>query len=111
MTAPLHSVSTHTGEGTAVSDARASFEGFFQEQHPRLFAALCLTTGSREEAGEIAQEAFVRILERWGRVSSLGDPPGYLFRTAMNARVASDSNRARWMTSGDALLVNRLIGS
>jgi RNA polymerase sigma factor (sigma-70 family) len=31
------------------------------------------------------QEAFLKVWERWGRVSGLGDPTGYLYRTAMNA--------------------------
>lgn len=71
-------------EGIAMAEAPVSFDGFFQEQHPRLFAALCLTTGSRAEAEEIAQDAFVKVLERWDRVSRMDDPTGFLFRTAMN---------------------------
>jgi RNA polymerase sigma factor (sigma-70 family) len=30
------------------------------------------------------QDAFLRIFERWDRVSSFDDPEGYLFRAAMN---------------------------
>jgi RNA polymerase sigma factor (sigma-70 family) len=30
------------------------------------------------------QDAFLAIWERWGRVSRLEDPTGYLYRTAMN---------------------------
>jgi RNA polymerase sigma factor (sigma-70 family) len=61
-----------------------SFEAFVLENHARLYGALCLLTKDRYEAEEIAQEAFVRILERWDRVRTLEDPTGYLFRTAMN---------------------------
>lgn len=71
-------------EGIGMAEAPVSFEVFFREQHPRLFAALCLTTGSRTEAEEIAQDAFVKLLERWDRVSRMDDPIGFLFRTAMN---------------------------
>ncbi|MEP6477629.1 MAG: sigma-70 family RNA polymerase sigma factor [Actinomycetota bacterium] len=71
-------------EGVAMAEAPLSFDGFFQEHHPRLFAGLCLTTGSRSEAEEIAQDAFVKVLERWDRVSTMEDPTGFLFRTAMN---------------------------
>jgi DNA-directed RNA polymerase specialized sigma24 family protein len=60
------------------------FDAFFERHHARLFAALCLTTGSRHEAEEIAQDAFLRILERWERVSELDGPESYLFTTAMN---------------------------
>jgi len=84
MSVSLHSVPPQTGEGAAVSDAPARFDDFFQDRYPQLFAALCLITGNRHEAEEIAQEAFVRLLERWERVVSLENPPGYLFATAMN---------------------------
>lgn len=69
----------------AVENAPAvTFEDFFHHEHHRLFAALCLTTGDRHEAEEIAQDAFLRVLERWDRVSTMDDPVGYLFVTAMN---------------------------
>jgi RNA polymerase sigma-70 factor, ECF subfamily len=61
-----------------------SFEDFVLQNHERLFGALCLLTNDRYEAEEIAQDAFVRILERWDRVRLVEDPTGYLFRTAMN---------------------------
>jgi RNA polymerase sigma-70 factor (ECF subfamily) len=41
-------------------------------------------TGSRDEADDIAQVAFVRMLERWDRVAEMEDPSGYLYRVAIN---------------------------
>jgi len=32
----------------------------------------------------VAQDAFVRVWERWERDGAPDDPPAYLFRTAMN---------------------------
>lgn len=61
-----------------------SFESFFDEQYGALFRALCLITGDPEEAEDITQDAFVRVWERWSRVSLMERPDGYLFRTAMN---------------------------
>jgi RNA polymerase sigma-70 factor, ECF subfamily len=61
-----------------------SFEAFFGQHHDDLFAAMWLVTRDRHEADEIAQEAFLRLLERWRRVSAMEDPEGYLYRTAMN---------------------------
>ena len=83
MERPIRLVSEPIVEAAAV-DESASFEAFVLDQHPRLFGALCLLTGDRYEAEEIAQDAFVRIFEKWERVSGLEDPTGYLFRTAMN---------------------------
>jgi RNA polymerase sigma-70 factor, ECF subfamily len=60
------------------------FESFFEENRSKLFGALCLVTGNRQEAEEITQDAFLKLWERWDRVSILEDPVGFLFRTAMN---------------------------
>jgi RNA polymerase sigma-70 factor (ECF subfamily) len=61
-----------------------AFEAFFERQHGDLFAALWLITRNRHEAEEIAQDAFLRLWERWERVALMDDPQGYLYRTAMN---------------------------
>jgi RNA polymerase sigma-70 factor (ECF subfamily) len=61
-----------------------TFEDFFDAERDRLFRAFCVITGSRAEAEDIAQDAFIKVLERWDRVSTMGDPAGYLHRTAMN---------------------------
>ncbi|HTG48720.1 MAG TPA: sigma-70 family RNA polymerase sigma factor [Actinomycetota bacterium] len=70
----------------AASDraAHPPFESFFHAEYTRLYAAMCGVTGSRHEAEDITQEAFVRVLERWGAVGTMDDPTGYLYRTAMN---------------------------
>jgi RNA polymerase sigma-70 factor (ECF subfamily) len=70
-----------------------SFQEFYEATFRRLFAALCLATGNRHEAEEIAQEAFLRVFERWGYVGGLEDPTGYLFRVSMNV-FRSRSRRA-----------------
>ena len=61
---------TPAGE-VAVSELAPSFEHFYAATVRRLFTALCLVTGDRHEAEEIAQEAFVRVFERWDRVGEL----------------------------------------
>ena len=74
----------HVQDDSSEAASPVAFEGFFAEQRPRLFAALCLTTGDRQEAEELTQDAFVRVLERWPTVSRMEDPSGYLFVTGMN---------------------------
>jgi RNA polymerase sigma-70 factor, ECF subfamily len=76
------------------------FEEFFEAQHLRLARALYLLTGSAAEADELAQEALVRVWERWGRVGQMASPEGYLFRTALNlhrSRLRRLTSRARHM--------------
>lgn len=67
-----------------MGETAPSFEEFYEDTFRRLFTALCLVTGNRHEAEEVAQEAFVRVFERWDRVGVLEDPTGYLFRVSMN---------------------------
>jgi DNA-directed RNA polymerase specialized sigma24 family protein len=62
MDEPIRLVET-TEPPAAASAEPASFEGFLTENQTRLFGSLCLMTGSRYEAEEIAQEAFVRVLD------------------------------------------------
>jgi RNA polymerase sigma-70 factor, ECF subfamily len=68
----------------APADRTDSFEAFFEDHHTDLFGGLYLITRDWHEAEEIMQDAFLKVLERWEYVSSLADPVGYLYRTAMN---------------------------
>jgi RNA polymerase sigma-70 factor (ECF subfamily) len=61
-----------------------SFEDFFDSERSRLFGALSVIAGNRFEAEEVMQDSFVRLWERWDRVSAMDDPVGFLYRTAMN---------------------------
>jgi RNA polymerase sigma factor (sigma-70 family) len=75
-------------EPTAFHPVEASptldFEHFFYAEFPRLVRTLYLATAGSSDAEEIAQEAFVRVYERWDSVSQLQSPSGYLFMTAFN---------------------------
>jgi RNA polymerase sigma factor (sigma-70 family) len=64
--------------------AAVTFEDFFVAEHDRLFRALLMLTGKREEADDLAQEALLRAYERWDRVGMMDSPAGYVYRTALN---------------------------
>ena len=83
MQTHVPSVPAERGEEAVLAQA-PNFEEFYEATFRRLFTALCLVTGNRHEAEEIAQEAFLRMYERWDRVGSLEDPTGYVFRVSMN---------------------------
>ncbi len=61
-----------------------TFDVFFEREYERLVKAVYVMTSSITEAEDVAQEAFVRCLERWERVRQMDSPIGYVFRTAMN---------------------------
>lgn len=64
--------------------AAPPFDQFFLLEHDRLYRALYFVTGDANEAEDIAQDAFVRMWERWDEVGRIDDPTAYLFRVAMN---------------------------
>jgi RNA polymerase sigma factor (sigma-70 family) len=61
-----------------------SFEMFFEREYPRLVRALSANTVSLSEAEDLAQEAMVRVYERWQRVSELQAPAAYVYTIAVN---------------------------
>jgi RNA polymerase sigma-70 factor, ECF subfamily len=84
MNSHVRALPTGPAEGADLDEAAPIFEEFYEATFSRLFTALCLVTGNRHEAEEVAQEAFVRVFERWDHVGVLEDPTGYLFRVSMN---------------------------
>ena len=58
------------------------FADLFRYHYPRLVRALRLAGAGREEAEDVAQEAFARTLSHWPRVRTGSNPPGYVFRVA-----------------------------
>jgi RNA polymerase sigma-70 factor, ECF subfamily len=71
-----------------------SFEAFFDDEKERLIRILCVITGSRAEAEDLAQQAFTRVFERWETIGGMQDPAGYLHRIAINL-FRSQYRRAR----------------
>lgn len=83
MTESLHAVPQRMPEADAASTVEA-FETFFDAERVRLLGALIVMTGNRAEAEELLQDAFLKVWERWDRVSAMENPVGYLYRTALN---------------------------
>lgn len=74
---------------------RGSFEAFFRDEYARLGRALYLLTSDVSVADELAQEAMVRVYERWERIRRMESPTGYLYRTAMNLHRSALRRAAR----------------
>jgi len=66
------------------SESGLDFPEFFETEYRRLAKALFLVAGDPSEADELAQEALVRVFERWDRVRLMDSPTGYLYRIALN---------------------------
>ena len=75
------------GDGHARAH-RGQLRGFLPGEHAGLFRALCLVTGSRQEAEDIMQIAFMKVFELWECVATMVHPQGFLYRIAINSSVA-----------------------
>ena len=67
-----------------VDGGAIEFEDLYLDERIRLVRAMLLLTGRVGEAEDLAQEAFVRVYERWSQVREMESPTGYLYRTALN---------------------------
>ena len=65
-------------------EATEAFESWYRQAHPRLIAALVSFCGSVEIAADAADEACMRAMVRWDRVSGMDSPDGWVYRVAVN---------------------------
>ena len=63
---------------------RSSFEEMCRRHYTEVVRLAFLVTGDRQEALDVAQETFARAYERWGQVSTMENPVGWLMRVATN---------------------------
>jgi len=67
-----------------VAPSPADFDETFRRCYGPLVRALSVAAGDREVAADCVQDAFTRAYVRWGRVSRLEDPPGWIRHVAVN---------------------------
>ena|SRR5947207_12710303 len=67
-----------------VDGGAIDFEDLYLAERVRLVRAMLLLTGRVGEAEDLAQDAFVRVYERWPQIREMDSPTGYLYRTALN---------------------------
>jgi DNA-directed RNA polymerase specialized sigma24 family protein len=65
----------------------SGFVGLFQVEYPALVRSIHLIVHDREQARDIAQEAFVQLFTRWRRVSHYDRPDAWVRRVAIRMAV------------------------
>jgi RNA polymerase sigma-70 factor (ECF subfamily) len=70
------------------SDRRTAFERFCHDEYAGVVRAAYLVTGDRQEALDLAQEAFARAYERWRAVSGYQEPAAWVRRVAINLAIS-----------------------
>jgi RNA polymerase sigma-70 factor (ECF subfamily) len=67
-----------------VSERDLDFDEWYAAVRPRMIAALSGWCGDAGIASEAIDEAFVRAVEHWTKVSTSPSPEGWVWRTATN---------------------------
>lgn len=77
---------TETG-ADAATRAEADFVGLFRAEYRPLVHLIYLIVHDREQARDIAQEAFVQLFTRWRRISKYERPDAWVRRVAIRMAV------------------------
>nr|WP_239145362.1 sigma-70 family RNA polymerase sigma factor [Actinoplanes couchii] len=81
----------------AVPHDPPTFDEVYAAHYTGLTVQLYAYFGDRQEAQDVAQEAFCRALARWSAVAEYDDPAGWIRRVAWNLAVS------RWRRARTAL--------
>ena len=84
---------TLTGSAAAGGSLTQQFDDIFQEHAPLMYRAALIVTGSRQDAEDVLQTIFVRLLQREAPLEFRTNPKSYLYRASVN--LALDVVRAR----------------
>ena len=76
----------------------ADFEAICETTYEPVANAAFLIVGDRQEAMDIAQEAFSRALERWPQVQQMSNPQGWIYRVAVNLALSHKRRLRRFAT-------------
>jgi RNA polymerase sigma-70 factor (ECF subfamily) len=83
-----------------------AFDDFYRAPRPRLLASLAAFSGDGDVAAEAVDEAFVRALLHWDRVSRMASPSGWLYRVAINIVRRQARRRERERTAAARLVID-----
>src|SRR4051812_21975238 len=76
--------SSVAADRAATTPRSQDFDETFTRICGPMVRSLAVACGDGEVAADAVQEAFTRAFVRWGRVSRLDDPPGWIRHVALN---------------------------
>lgn len=70
-------------------EEKPAFEQFYCEHRESCHRLACVVLGTREGADDVVQEAFLKVLARWNRVSCMDDPHAFLKKVVVRCGIDS----------------------
>jgi RNA polymerase sigma-70 factor (ECF subfamily) len=85
----MSSITTRLKEGAtgAVAESDAEFAWFFRTEYEALVRTMYFIVHDREQARDIAQDAFVQLFTRWRRISQYDRPEAWVRRVGIRMAV------------------------
>ena len=74
---------------------RQQFDKLYRENQPKIFRVACGVTGNHEDAEEVVQNVFLKLIEAQPSPDFIKDPPRYLCRAAVHEAVSMFRFRQR----------------
>lgn len=76
-------------------EERADYEWLFRAAFPRIHRTVTLVVRDRARAEEITQDAFLKLLENWSKVSGYEQPDAWVRRVAIRMAVREADREGR----------------
>lgn len=94
-------MSTLEVQSTSGETLRREFEEIFKEHYHLVYRAAYSVTGNRQDAEDVLQTIFVRLLRREIPTDLWKNPKGYLYRAAINLSLNVVRSRKRQASPDD----------
>ncbi|GAA1602858.1 RNA polymerase sigma factor [Actinoplanes couchii] len=88
----------------------ADFDSFYIATVRRVVLYLYAACGDRAEAQDVAQEAFARAWQHWGRISGYDDPEAWVRQVAWRLMLNRWRSLRRWMAARARLGPSEVVG-
>lgn len=92
---PLREHSTRPTRVTDMKHAPTDYEELYASQYRPLVGLLVALGSTPADAEEVAQETFIKALQRWRRIRRYDDPPAWLRLVAVRAMKSQLRKEAR----------------
>lgn len=72
---------------------------FYERTSPPLVGLLTAMCGDRAEAEEVAQDAYVKLVQRWSQISGYDSPESWLRMVAVRLLISRKRRTRTWLTA------------
>lgn len=93
-----HAISLPNEHRTGAGSMTPTFAELFSNYHELVLRAAYRVTGNRQDAEDVLQTVFLRLMKNQEQVVISGNPGGYLRRSAVNAGIDLLRSRQRYPT-------------